>query len=202
MLIRTPRQQNAVANLNYLSVSAMNFATNYLRHCWMQTTTTPQRGAENGIISAGWSVREGEPKLDRILLLNHNENDKLRSSKVGGSRTEARQDENEGDIIMSNTVTNNLWPLPNIVAFAEAIRLVRVEAPNLVEVGKPIKLRCIYELRGEKLQSLAWYKNGREFYRYQPFERRQPVLTFGLAGVNVDVSILASSPVLLVPSCC
>ena len=74
-----------------------------------------------------------------------------------------------------------------IVTLAEAIRVSRLEAPKSVQAGQQIKLRCLIEAtRGDRLQSLAWYKNGREFYRFQPFERRQPVLAFNLTGVNVD----------------
>lgn len=87
---------------------------------------------------------------------------------------------------------------PQIILMAHAIRLIRVEAPKSVQVGEPIRLRCLYELRGEKLQSLAWYKNGREFYRYQPAERRQTVLTFSLAGVNVDVSEASDECLILI----
>jgi hypothetical protein len=80
------------------------------------------------------------------------------------------------------------WSL-SIIGKAEAIRLVRLEAPHSIQAGQPLKLRCLYETRGDKLQSLSWYRNGREFYRYQPFERRQPVLAFNSTGVQVDVSV-------------
>uniref|UniRef100_A0A6G1SQ75 Ig-like domain-containing protein n=1 Tax=Aceria tosichella TaxID=561515 RepID=A0A6G1SQ75_9ACAR len=79
------------------------------------------------------------------------------------------------------------WSL-SIIGMAEAIRLVRIEAPHSIQAGQQLKLRCLYETRGDKLQSLAWYRNGREFYRFQPFERRQPVLAFNSTGVHVDLS--------------
>lgn len=79
------------------------------------------------------------------------------------------------------------WSL-SIIGQAEAIRLVRLEAPHSIQAGQQLKLRCLYETRGDKLQSLAYYRNGREFYRFQPFERRQPVLAFNSTGVHVDVS--------------
>lgn len=79
----------------------------------------------------------------------------------------------------------NLW---SIIQVAEAIRLIRLDAPHSVEAGQPIRLRCLYETRGDKLQSLSWYRNGREFYRFQPFERRQPILAFNLTGIQIDVS--------------
>lgn len=77
----------------------------------------------------------------------------------------------------------------NTIGFASAIRLVRLEAPETIHAGQPIRLRCLYETKGDRLQSLSWYKNGREFYRYQPFERRQPILAFNLTGFTIEVSI-------------
>lgn len=75
-----------------------------------------------------------------------------------------------------------------MVQLAEAIRLIRLEAPRSIQAGQPIRLRCLYETRGDKLQSLSWYRNGREFYRFQPYERRQPIIAFNLTGIQVDVS--------------
>lgn len=77
---------------------------------------------------------------------------------------------------------------PKIVE-VNAIRLIRLDVPLSIQAGQPLRLRCLFETKGEKLQSLSWYKNGREFYRYQPFERKQPVLAFKLNGVHVDVSV-------------
>lgn len=74
------------------------------------------------------------------------------------------------------------------IAFVDAIRLLRIDSPQSIQAGQPLKLRCLYDPKGDKLQSLSWYKNGKEFYRYQPFEQRRPVLAFNLTGVNVDVS--------------
>lgn len=71
-----------------------------------------------------------------------------------------------------------------------AIRLVRLDAPQSVQAGQPIILRCLADSKRDRLQSLSWYKNGREFYRYQPFDRAQPILVFNLTGINVDVSLI------------
>lgn len=71
-----------------------------------------------------------------------------------------------------------------------AIRLVRLDAPSQIVEGQPIKLRCLHENRGDKLQSLSWSRNGREFYRYQPFERNPQLqhLYFNSSGIQPDVS--------------
>lgn len=76
------------------------------------------------------------------------------------------------------------WPQAHRVA---AIRVLSIEAPNrTISVGQTIKLRC--RTNGDKLHSLSWSRNGQEFYRFQPFERRQQHLFFNLTGVTVDVS--------------
>ena len=49
-------------------------------------------------------------------------------------------------------------------------------------------LTCKYDLEGEELYSVKWYKDGNEFYRYIPAERDQKVTTFNMPGVKVDVS--------------
>jgi hypothetical protein len=85
-------------------------------------------------------------------------------------------------------LANSKWTYTGIVRVS-AIRLIRLDAPLSIQAGQPLRLRCLYETKGERLQSLSWYKNGREFYRYQPFERKQPVLAFKLNGVHVDVSV-------------
>lgn len=85
----------------------------------------------------------------------------------------------------------------SIIKQVAAIRLTGIEAPRSVIVGQPIRLRCLYETKGDKLQSLSWIKNGREFYRYQPSERRHPVLVFNSTGINVDVSCVLLKIVLV-----
>ena len=51
------------------------------------------------------------------------------------------------------------------------------------------ELSCNYDLEGEELYSVKWYKDGNEFYRFIPGERDQKVTVFSLPGVQVDVSI-------------
>lgn len=70
---------------------------------------------------------------------------------------------------------------------AYAIRVISLEvSKNPARVGQVIRLRC--KTSNEKLFSLSWSKNGQEFYRFQPHEKRQPLLFFNLTGVSVDVS--------------
>lgn len=49
------------------------------------------------------------------------------------------------------------------------------------------RLECHYDLDGEALYSVKWYKDGNEFYRYVPRDM-PPAQVFPLPGVSVDVS--------------
>lgn len=62
--------------------------------------------------------------------------------------------------------------------------------PNYVIKGATAQLECLYDLDGEALYSVKWYKDGNEFYRYLPRDS-PPGQTFRLPGVAVDVSIHA-----------
>ena len=48
-------------------------------------------------------------------------------------------------------------------------------------------LECLYDLEGDSLYSVKWYRNGQEFYRHIPTDRPQTVV-FRQAGLIVDVS--------------
>ena len=49
-----------------------------------------------------------------------------------------------------------------------------------------MELKCDYELEGEPLYSLKWYKDNTEFYRWMPRERPQ-TLTFPVPGTEVSL---------------
>jgi len=66
--------------------------------------------------------------------------------------------------------------------------LVQVRIPNYVIKGATAQLECLYDLDGEALYSVKWYKDGNEFYRYVPRDN-PPAQTFRLPGVAVDVSM-------------
>ena len=53
--------------------------------------------------------------------------------------------------------------------------------------GEAVELDCNYDLEGDKLYSVTWYRGQDEFYRYIPAESN-PVDIFELPGVAVDVS--------------
>jgi len=62
------------------------------------------------------------------------------------------------------------------------------------EVGHSLSLECDYQLEGDSLYSLKWYRDDREFFRYIPQES-PPVTIFLLHGISVSDS---SSPTRLI----
>ncbi|XP_062130107.1 uncharacterized protein LOC133841542 isoform X2 [Drosophila sulfurigaster albostrigata] len=70
--------------------------------------------------------------------------------------------------------------------FTTGLRLVEVRIPNYVIKGASAQLECLYDLDGEALYSVKWYKDGNEFYRYVPRDN-PPAQTFRLPGVAVDL---------------
>ncbi|XP_075153240.1 beaten path IIIc isoform X2 [Haematobia irritans] len=67
-----------------------------------------------------------------------------------------------------------------------SLRLMEVRIPEYVVKGSTAQLECLYDLDGESLYSVKWYKDGNEFYRYVPRDM-PPAQTFLLPGVSVDV---------------
>lgn len=80
------------------------------------------------------------------------------------------------------------------------LRNVRVLSPGAVAVGESIKLECHFDLEGDHLYAVKWYKGKKEFYRYLPKEN-PPSKVFPLPGVEVDVSdFLFTAFVFLLPN--
>ncbi|XP_017860171.1 PREDICTED: uncharacterized protein LOC108611861 isoform X1 [Drosophila arizonae] len=74
----------------------------------------------------------------------------------------------------------------SLIDFTAGLRLVEVRIPNYVIKGATAQLECLYDLDGEALYSVKWYKDGNEFYRYVPRDN-PPAQTFRLPGVAVDL---------------
>lgn len=87
----------------------------------------------------------------------------------------------------SNNSNNIQWCLFSPAGSIAALRLTEVRIPNHTVRGSTARLECHYEMDGEALYSVKWYKDGNEFYRYVPRDM-PPVLIFQLPGVSVDVS--------------
>lgn len=71
--------------------------------------------------------------------------------------------------------------------FSNALRMIEIRVPNYTVKDNSVRLECHYDIEDEKLYSVKWYKDGREFYRYLPRDH-PPANTFEVAGIYVDVS--------------
>uniref|UniRef100_A0A182PJ75 Ig-like domain-containing protein n=1 Tax=Anopheles epiroticus TaxID=199890 RepID=A0A182PJ75_9DIPT len=62
-----------------------------------------------------------------------------------------------------------------------------VRVPKHTIKGHSVRLECHYDMEGEALYSVKWYKDGREFYRYVPRDD-PPGTVFPQPGIIVDNS--------------
>lgn len=68
------------------------------------------------------------------------------------------------------------------------LRNVSVTIPIAVKKGDNANLACSYDMEGDSLYSVKWYKGRREFYRYTPKENPS-MKVFHQTGITVDVSL-------------
>ncbi|XP_071044446.1 uncharacterized protein [Parasteatoda tepidariorum] len=77
-----------------------------------------------------------------------------------------------------------------------SLRFLNISVPGAIQAGESIWLKCDFDLEGDDLYSVKWYKNHVEFYRYQPRDK-PPGQTYRLSGTEVDLERSNSSHVLL-----
>jgi hypothetical protein len=70
---------------------------------------------------------------------------------------------------------------------ADSLQGVKLVFPPVVRLGGEATLLCLYDLEGEPLYSVKWYRGNQEFYRYVPKES-PPGRAFPFEGIVVDVS--------------
>lgn len=73
-----------------------------------------------------------------------------------------------------------------LIGAVAPLKDVHVVIPKAVRRGEDATLKCEYDLEGERLYQLKWYKGQDEFFRYTPGEGEAPFKVFGLKGINVD----------------
>lgn len=71
--------------------------------------------------------------------------------------------------------------------FTAGLRLTEVRIPNHVVRDSTARLECHYDLDGEALYSVKWYRDGLEFYRYVPRDM-PPAFIYDQSGLTIDVS--------------
>ncbi|XP_050674188.1 uncharacterized protein LOC126971805 [Leptidea sinapis] len=66
-----------------------------------------------------------------------------------------------------------------------SLRNVYMAIPEATERGKPVAIKCMYDLENEDLYQVKWYRGDREFYRYSPRDV-PPSKVFPIHGIEVD----------------
>ncbi|XP_058448748.1 uncharacterized protein LOC131428719 [Malaya genurostris] len=84
-----------------------------------------------------------------------------------------------------------------LIPVIDALRDVQVTVPQAVRRGDNAMLYCHYDMDGENLYSVKWYKGRREFYRYTPKEN-PAMKVFPVAGVQVKRAASNESQLMLV----
>ncbi|KAJ8961971.1 hypothetical protein NQ314_005751 [Rhamnusium bicolor] len=81
----------------------------------------------------------------------------------------------------------DVFPLKDVVLTIE---------PKVVQRFNHSKLRCSYDLEGQDLYTVKWYRGRFEFYRYTPSEDPSTKV-FPVGGITVDVNNSNSTQVVL-----
>ena len=69
----------------------------------------------------------------------------------------------------------------------DSLSNLSVRIPEYIQNGQTADLTCSFNLGGDKLYSVKWYKGRHEFYRYMPGQ--EPVIkTFPVKGMEINVS--------------
>ncbi|XP_042876700.1 uncharacterized protein LOC122256228 [Penaeus japonicus] len=72
-----------------------------------------------------------------------------------------------------------------IISWCQGLKVKQVVVPPHEKMGKGVVLKCEYDLEGDQLYSVKWYKGIKEFFRYVPADT-PPIQVFDLPGVHVD----------------
>lgn len=76
-----------------------------------------------------------------------------------------------------------------LVPLCDALKITRLSVPKAVENGSAVFLSCSFNLEGEVLYSVKWYRDYVEFFRFLPSNAPNSSQPVNLKGAYVDVSI-------------
>ncbi|XP_054706943.1 uncharacterized protein LOC129216751 [Uloborus diversus] len=95
-------------------------------------------------------------------------------------------------IIFGRSLANLRKPCPTprttfplVVNGVNGLKMLELQVPPSIMRGQPITLNCTFDLEGDVLYSIKWYKNNVEFYRYIPSEH-PPGQQYTLRGIYLD----------------
>ncbi|KAG5671332.1 hypothetical protein PVAND_001535 [Polypedilum vanderplanki] len=73
------------------------------------------------------------------------------------------------------------------------LHITNIIVPPFVDVREVVVLSCSYNLGNQKLNSVKWYKNDKEFYRYSPMMPAQSqYMLFSVDGIHVSADHLCN----------
>ena len=81
---------------------------------------------------------------------------------------------------------NDTFP-PSSSPGSAGVRIVEMQVPPVVQVGKTVHLACRFDLEGANLYSLNWWRGSDQFYQFSP-SSPEPVIVYDSPGITVDVS--------------
>ncbi|GAB6028006.1 hypothetical protein CHUAL_002233 [Chamberlinius hualienensis] len=77
------------------------------------------------------------------------------------------------------------------------LRLIGIEIPTHTELDESTEIQCMFDMEGDELYSVKWYKDSAEFYRYLPKDN-PPAQVYQVDGVQVDLEMSGENVVRLV----
>lgn len=89
-----------------------------------------------------------------------------------------------------NSLLTSAFTILLSLSYTGSLTLTSLEFPSHVMLGQSTSLKCSFTRQpSQKLDSIKWYKDGREFYRLHPQDgqRRE----FHAQGVNIDANLTA-----------
>lgn len=73
------------------------------------------------------------------------------------------------------------------IGLASCLKLMELSVPTHKLVGEEVKLVCKFDMEGDTLYSVKWYRNEQEFYRFVPNDRPK-LQIFPQKGIRVERS--------------
>ena len=71
----------------------------------------------------------------------------------------------------------------------DSLSNINVRIPEFIQTGESADLTCSFNLGGDDLYSVKWYKGRHEFYRFMPNERPKMKI-FPVKGMKINVSTI------------
>lgn len=69
-----------------------------------------------------------------------------------------------------------------------ALKITGINVPAIAKSGSTVTLTCSFELNGDQLYSLTWWKDDHTFFKYVPGSNTSRKTAYNQPGITVDVS--------------